>query len=204
MGLLNEKCLLAPLTKELRDKLKGFECSREPDIEKFFKEESVLNDRQLLSKTYCFYLPETMEAVAGFCVLSSDISVSLIPKRTRNKINRHIPYVKQRSQYPAVLVGQLVVFDKFSSLHLGDELLDTIKAWLVIEANQVASRYVIVDAVNKPGVLSFYERNFFQYVFPNIEDEIAANNMDSCDVLSTRFMISDLMPIYEQVLDHKD
>ena len=59
-----------------------------------------------------------MEAVAAFCVINTDISVDLIPKSTRNKLNRKIPYAKQRDHYPAVLIGQIAVFDAFLEYHL--------------------------------------------------------------------------------------
>jgi hypothetical protein len=49
-----------------------------------------------MSKSYCFYKKDTMEAVAAFCVINTDISVDPIPKSTRNKLNRKIPYAKQR------------------------------------------------------------------------------------------------------------
>ncbi|MBQ8990373.1 MAG: hypothetical protein IJ067_11850 [Prevotella sp.] len=52
---------------------------------------------------------ETMEAVAAFCVINTDIAVDLIPKSTRNKLNRKIPYAKQRDHYPAVLNSMPVI-----------------------------------------------------------------------------------------------
>jgi len=61
-----------------------------------------------------FYKKDTMQAVAAFCVINTDISVDLIPKSTRNKLNRKIPYAKQRDHYSAVLIGQIAVFDDFA------------------------------------------------------------------------------------------
>ena len=199
MGFLAEHCVMAPLTSSLRARLTGIACKHEPDIEHFFAEESVLNDSQMLSTTYCMYLQETSEAVCAFCVSSSDVSVDLIPKRARNKINRRIPYVKQRDHYPAVLVGQLAVFDKFASLHLGDELMELIKLWIVTVANHIAARYIIVDAVNDSHVISYYERNGFSLVFTTEEVERQANEIDESENLKTRFMLSDLMPIRQKL-----
>lgn len=192
MGYLSENCAFAPLTEDLHNKLTGFDCQQEPAIQDFFRDEAILNAKELMSKSYCFYKKDTMEAVAAFCVISTDISVDLIPKSTRNKLNRKIPYAKQRDHYPAVLIGQVAVFDAFSQYHLGDELMDSIKWWLRNVANLVAARYVVVDAVNHEKVLKFYKRNLFFPVFKTEEDERKASEIEEGQPLKTRFMVSDL------------
>lgn len=192
MGYLSDNCSFALLTEKLHDALTGFDCQREPAIQEFFRNEAIPNAQELMSKSYCFYKKETMEAVAAFCVISTDISVDLIPKSTRNKLNRKIPYAKQRDHYPAVLIGQIAVFDAFNQFHLGDELMNSIKWWLRNVANLVAARYVVVDAVNQAKVLDFYARNQFWTVFKTEEDERIANELEEGKPLLTRFMISDL------------
>ena len=192
MGYLSENCAFAPLTEQLHGALTGFDCQREPAIQDFFRNEAFPNARKLMSKSYCFYKKDTMQAVAAFCVINTDISVDLIPKSTRNKLNRKIPYAKQRDHYPAVLIGQIAVFDAFAKYHLGDELMDSIKWWLRNVANLIAARYVVVDAVNNEKVLQFYARNQFWTVFKTEEDERKANELEEGQPLLTRFMISDL------------
>ena len=192
MGYLSENCAFAPLTEQLHEALTGFDCQREPAIQDFFRNEAILNAKELMSKSYCFYKKDTMQAVAAFCVINTDISVDLIPKSTRNKLNRKIPYAKQRDHYPAVLIGQIAVFDAFAKFHLGDELMDSIRWWLRNVANLIAARYVVVDAVNNEKVLQFYARNQFWTVFKTEEDERKANDLEDGQPLLTRFMISDL------------
>lgn len=192
MGYLSENCAFAPLTEQLYEALTGFDCQREPAIQDFFRNEAILNAKELMSKSYCFYKKDTMQAVAAFCVINTDISVDLIPKSTRNKLNRKIPYAKQRDHYPAVLIGQIAVFDAFAKYHLGDELMDSIRWWLRNVANLIAARYVVVDAVNNEKVLQFYARNQFWTVFKTEEDERKANDLEDGQPLLTRFMISDL------------
>jgi len=192
MGYLSDNCAFAPLTQQLSDTLTGFDCQREPAIQDFFRNEAILNADELMSKSYCFYRPDTMEAVAAFCVISTDIAIDLIPKSTRNKLNRKIPYAKQRDHYPAVLIGQIAVFDNFTHYHLGDELMDSIKWWLRHVANLIAARYVVVDAVNNEKVLQFYSRNQFWTIFKTEEDERIANKIQEGERLHTRFMVADL------------
>ncbi len=192
MGYLSENCAFAPLTQQLHDALTGFDCQQEPAIQEFFRNEAILNAQELMSKSYCFYKKDTMEAVAAFCVINTDIAVDLIPKSTRNKLNRKIPYAKQRDHYPAVLIGQIAEFDRFAQYHLGDELMDSIKWWLQNVANLIAARYMVVDAVNHEKVLQFYARNQFWTVFKTEEDERLANEIEEGKPLLTRFMIADL------------
>lgn len=192
MGYLSQNLAFAPLTEQLHEALTGFDCQREPAIQDFFRNEAILNAKELMSKSYCFYKKDTMQAVAAFCVINTDISVDLIPKSTRNKLNRKIPYAKQRDHYPAVLIGQIAVFDAFAKYHLGDELMDSIRWWLRNVANLIAARYVVVDAVNNEKVLQFYARNQFWTRFKTEEDERKANDLEDGQPLLTRFMISDL------------
>lgn len=192
MGYLSDNCSFSLLTKELHHVLTGFDCQQEPSIQEFFRDEAIPNAEELMSKSYCFYKRDTMEVVAAFCALNTDIAVDFIPKNTRNKLNRKIPYAKQRDHYPAVLIGQIAVFDAFVQYHLGDELMNSIKWWLRNVANLVAARYVVVDAVNHEKVLQFYRRNQFWNVFKTEEDERMANELEEGQPLKTRFMIADL------------
>lgn len=202
MAFLNDCCEFDELTEELHVNLNGLDCMLEPKIEQFFRDECLLSDSQMLSHSYCFYeevelVDHTFEkrAVAGFCVSSSNVATKLIPKATRNKINRKIPYEKQRDHYPAVMIGQLTVFDAYAGRGIGDELLDIIKFWIVNENQSVASRYLIVDAVNSEKVLEFYKRNGFMFAFPDEQLEREYVGAKADEELRTRFMLFDLMPV---------
>jgi hypothetical protein len=123
-----------------------------------------------------------------------------MPKSKRNKLNRKIPFSKQRSQYPAVLVAQLAVFDGFGGKNVGKEVLDFIKSWFIDPLNKTGCRYVIVDAVNTPKVLQFYIDNGFDFVFASDEEEMQymskAEQVEDGEVFrETRLMVFDLMTI---------
>ena len=45
---------------------------------------------------------------------------------------------------------------------IGSEALDFVKGWFYSSSNKTGCRFVIVDAVNDPQVLSFYEKNGFE------------------------------------------
>lgn len=204
MGFLKD-CEFDEITEELHQLLTGFNCEQEPLIEKFFRDECVLHDGQMLSRTYCYYRKKKQddkvvrEAVAGFCISCSNVATKLIPKATRNKINRKIPYEKQRDHYPAVMIGQLCVFDGYAKEHCGDDLMNNIK-WMIADlARQIGARYLIVDAVNKPKVLEYYKRNGFLFVFPDVELECQYMNLPVGEEPRTRFMLFDLMPVFKEL-----
>ena len=103
---------------------------------------------------------------------NSSIRVDNLPNKKRNKLNRKIPQSKRKSQYPAVLVGQLAVFDDFSGHNIGDDVMDFIKSWFIDPLNKTGCRYIIVDAVNKPKVIEYYQNNGFQFLFSSSEEEM--------------------------------
>ena len=165
-----EHCDFMELTEEVLQQCKGFTC-KDDDITEFFTQDYVDYAYQLLGKSYCFVKPDTSEIVCAFTVANSSVKVDSLPSNLRNKLNRKIPNVKRRPQYPAVLVGQLAVSDLFSGHHVGDELLDFIKSWFIDPLNKTGCRYVIVDAVNNPKVFGFYQRNGFKFLFSSDEEE---------------------------------
>lgn len=192
MGYLSEHCAFAHLTEDLAERLQGFSCEKELAIADFFRDEAVLNERQLLSRSYCFYLPETMEAVCAFCVSNSNISTRTMPVDIKEEFVAGIPDDKRRSFYPATLIGQLAVFDNFRHEHVGDEFLSLIKVWIMTEANHIGFRYLVVDAVNHPHVISYYERNGFVTLFKDEKTEKEYRGIYGRKPLRTRFMTYDL------------
>lgn len=191
---IEDNCEFVEWSSSLIENCKGFSCLHDKDIENFFKEDFNDYNDQLLGKSYGFVKSDTLELVAAFTVSNSMLPVSSLPKNIKNRINRPIPNIKRNSQYPAVLVGQLAVFDNFSGNHIGDEILSFIKGWFIDPLNKTGCRYVIVDAANNDKVLDFYERNGFKFIFDKIEDEIEYMKLDlEPEYKRTRLMYFDLI-----------
>lgn len=108
----------------------------------------------------------------AFSLSNSSVRVDRLSNKKRNKINRVIPNSKRRSQYPAVLIGQLAVMDDFHGIDLGTKVMDFIKSWFIDPHNKTGCRYIVVDAVNQKNVLEFYENNGFKYFFASDEEEM--------------------------------
>ena len=188
------------MTKESMTSCQPFVCSKEPDINKFFHEEYLDYENQLLGKSYCFVKRDGQNVVAAFTVANSSVRVDNMPNPKRNQLNRHIPFSKQRSQYPAVLLAQLAVFDGFGGNEIGKEVVDFIKSWFINPLNKTGCRYLVVDAINTPKVLDFYRNNGFEYIFASDEEEMQymsrSIKVDNGTVFrKTRLMVYDLMQL---------
>lgn len=192
MGYLTDHCLFAPVTDDLLSRLGDFSCGDESDISNFFKSKAVPGAEEMTSKSYCLYNPETNEMVAAFCVLNAILSMEHLPNYAKRSINKAVQYEKQRKQYPATLIGQFVVFDKFRNLHLGDEFMKFVLSWIMIYAQHMGNRFAVIDAINKPKVLQFYENNNFRFLFRTDEEELQAMGKDVASELPTRMMYLDL------------
>lgn len=199
MGFL-EGCRFIELDPDVIRTCREFSCKKDSDIECFFKTEYFGYAQQLLGKTYGFTAGSDNPAlVCAFTLANSTISAGRLSHRQRNRLNRNIPNNKRRRQYPAVLVGQLAVFDKYSGNGIGDELLDFIKALMIDPDIKSACRYLIVDAVNHPKVLDFYVRNGFQMLFDSDVEEREYLGSEDDDIidksLRTRLMFFDLIKL---------
>lgn len=197
---LEKFCKMRKMTKESMASCQPFVCSKEPDINKFFHEEYLDYENQLLGKSYCFVKRDGQNVVAAFTVANSSVRVDNMPNPKRNQLNRHIPFSKQRSQYPAVLLAQLAVFDGFSGNDIGKEVLDFIKSWFINPLNKTGCRYLVVDAINTPKVLKFYKDNGFEYIFASDEEEMQymsrSIKVDNGTIFrKTRLMVYDLMQL---------
>lgn len=194
-----ERCEFCELDEQVLRECGGFSC-KDKDITEFFTKEYADYAYQLLGKSYCFVEQDKQCIVGAFTVANSSIRVDLLPSTRRNKLNRNIPNVKRRSQYPAVLVGQLAVSENYEGMHIGDELLDAIKSWFIDPLNKTGCRYVVVDALNHPKIFEFYDRNGFKFLFSTEEEEWTflhgrrtVNNMPAVQPMHTRLMYFDLI-----------
>lgn len=199
-SFLASRCEFWRMTEELAARCQSYVCSKDRTIDKFFHEEFSDYEYQMLGKSYCFVTCDEKKIVGAFTLANSSVRVDNMPKSKRNKLNRKIPFSKQRSQYPAVLVAQLAVFDGFEGQNIGREMLNFIKSWFLDPLNKTGCRYVIVDAVNHEKVLQFYLDNGFDFIFSSDEEEMQymskSESMPDGHVFrETRLMVCDLMTI---------
>lgn len=195
MGFLDDHCSFSPLNEELTQRCPPFSCKNDKDIEAFFANDYKLFAEQLFGKSYGFFTNgKTPHLVSAFTVSNSMLPIDRFPKSIQRRINKNVPFVKRRVQHPAVLIGQLAVFNGYNHLGVGDGTLDFIKIWFLSPENKTGCRYLIIDAVNHPKVIGFYVRNGFKFIFDRIEDEIEYMQLDlEPEYKRTRLMYFDLI-----------
>lgn len=134
------------------------------------------------------------EIVCAFTLSNDSIKAKLLPKPSKNRINRSITNQKRGlKSYPAVLIGRLGVCIDYEGKGIGKELMEFIKAWFIDENNKTACRFLVVDSYNEKKPLSYYSKNGFKFIFDNETDEKTYTGVITTDPLETRLMYFDLL-----------
>lgn len=209
MGYLLDNCHFDRLSSEIIGQCQPYTCSKDADIDSFFHDNTPDNYADYLTEmmgtTHCFYTDVSNsevrpKMVCAFSLSSSSLRTDVLPRQRRNSLNRSIPNAKRRSQYPAILIGELCVFDGFGHHSFGydiaDELMNLIKTIAINPDNNFSSRYLIVDALNSPEVIEYYQRNGFVFLFASDEEELEYLRgipSDGSQKCKTRLMLFDLI-----------
>lgn len=211
MGYLLDNCNFDRLSPEIINQCQPYKCSKDSGIDSFFHLDNRDNFQdyhdEMMSNSHCFYTDEdNPQMVCAFSLASTSIRTDVLSNNKRRHFNKHIPFAKRRTQYPAILITQLCIFDGFGKnvfgQNIGDEMMDLIKTMVINPRNDVAARYLVVDAINAPGVIGYYRRNGFELLFNSDEEELVALRGCSPDefdengghpVCKTRLMFFDLI-----------
>ena len=78
-------------------------------------------------------------------------------------------------------------------MNIGSDILDYIKEIFSDDSNRTGCRYIVVDAYNRPDVLSFYEKNEFKYLYASEKEERDTFGMTENEHLNSRMMYFDLI-----------
>ena len=176
-----------------------FSCG-DSDLDEFFCRDAMLYSKQMLGKTYVVTTnTEPYKLIAMFTLSNDSIKSALIPKSSRNKIQRKIPNSKRTRSYPAVLIGRLGVSQTFHGLKIGSQILDYLKYLFAKDSNLTGCRFLVVDAYNHVRTLNFYEQNGFQFLYETEDLERKAYNISEDESLYSRMMYYDLMRIKDKL-----
>jgi GNAT superfamily N-acetyltransferase len=172
-----------------------FDCG-DDELNDFFRNDALPYQKELLGKTYYFSLKDDPSViVCAFTVANDSIKTFNIPGLRKNKINRTIPNVKRRKNYPAVLIGRLGVNAAFKNKNIGSEAVGFIKLWFTEPNNKTGCRFVLVDAYNNEIPLSFYKKNGFAEMFPSEDEERTFREITGTEKLDTRLLYFDLIEL---------
>ena len=137
----------------------AFKCA-DDDLNDFLLDESKDYQKEFLAKTYLVKHRDSGDISAYFSLLNDVIRLDETEKSVRNRINRKIPYSKQRNHYPAVKLGRLAVCETYAGIGVGAYVLDNLK-FIFTHGNRTGCRFLTVDAY--AAATGFYERNGFRF-----------------------------------------
>ena len=135
-----------------------FKCSINKDLEDFIadKRKAISFEKRSITKTY-LYLSLDKEIVAYFSISLNILKTNTLSKSIIKKIDG---IDKNRKEIACFLIAQLGKSDKcvynIGSYILSDSI-DTIKE----ASNIIGGRVIVLDAINHPKVIDFYEKNYF-------------------------------------------
>ena len=159
---------------DLSTEVKPFE-SELKEFNDFLFDDAKNYLNQKLAVTYLFETDK--ETIAYFCIANDCIrremdreKMTPAEKQVWNKINRQIPFLKQRGYYPSVKIGRLAVAKQYTGNGFGGIILDTVVGMYTENGQKAGCRFVSVDA--RIEICSFYEKNGFKY----LTDKDADNN----------------------------
>ena len=163
---LLEECTLGILTQDVLDTSYPFTCGNDEDMDEFFREDAVDYTYFKMGKSYCFRLDADLkQIIACFTVSNDSLRIYDLPSSRKKAMWDITNREKMLSRYPGVLIGRLAVDIDYARRGIGSQILDFIKMWFDAPDNKTACRFVIVDAKNEPEVLTFYQKNGFEYLF---------------------------------------
>jgi Predicted acyltransferase len=159
---------------DLNTEIKPFE-SELKEFDDFLFDDAKNYLNQKLAVTYL--LETDNETIAYFCIAHDCIKremdrekMTAAEKQIWNKINRKIPFLKQRGYYPSVKIGRLAVAKKYAGNGFGRIILNTVKSMYYDDVQKAGCRFVSVDA--RIEICDFYTRNGFKF----LTDKDADNN----------------------------
>ena len=191
------RCELVRASEKRLTECQPFSCG-ESDLDEFFAKDCLINQSRLLGKTYLFCLKEQPDTIVTAFSLSND-SIRLTNRITDEYKQQFLDdtdlHDKSLKRFPAVLIGRLGTNKDFAGQGYGTAIMDFIKV-LFRTNNRTGCRFLIVDALNRPETLHYYEKNGFHYL---IDDERLEAKYMGIGVghlpLNTRLMYFDLLKI---------
>lgn len=202
---LLEDCTLHVLTGDIIRACLPFSCGGDDDMDEFFRVDALQYSKYRIGNSYCFRLISNPEQIACCFTLSSDsIRIYDLPSSRKQTMWKITKREKMLSRYPGVLIGRFAVDAKFNRQGIGSQLLKFIHEWMLEDNEKMASRFLIVDAKNKPEVIDFYQKNGFKTLFttelqedlytePPLTEEEKTARTKTPRILKTRLMYKDML-----------
>ena len=155
---LREAITDTELTKTVRDSISNFTC-QEKDVETFIKDKAFDFERRDKSRTYLVF-----DDANGVLIAYFTLSLNALPFRetvSKNTIKRIDGFSKDIKATGIVLIGQFGKDCVFAGKVSGERLLNTCLETVYKSQEIVGGRFVMLECLEVPQVISFYEKNGF-------------------------------------------
>ncbi|MCM1236536.1 MAG: GNAT family acetyltransferase [Ruminococcus flavefaciens] len=153
---------------DLLQVLSEFSCKKNPDVEKFAKEQSIEFAKKQQSVTYLVFSSEDAELVGYFAITIKPITVSTEPfsNTTKRKLARVSKLNEQNHTYnlAAYLIAQLGknYHNGINERITGEELLGLAIRQIQQIQYLAGGMVVFLETLNEEKLLSFYQSRGFQ------------------------------------------
>ena len=176
MDFLNDYCFFSPYTEDVIKDCEPFSCGN-ADMDDFFLNDALDYASFMMGRSYCYRLKDNPKKIVCIFTVSNDsIRIYDLPRSRRDYMLKITHHQKRLNRYPGILIGRIGVNIEFMRKGIGSSILDFVKEWFADESNKSGCRFVIVDAVNTPEVLSFYKNNGFTFLFSTeLQEDIYTN-----------------------------
>ncbi|MDR0829047.1 MAG: GNAT family N-acetyltransferase [Prevotellaceae bacterium] len=187
---LSEDCDTIKLSPE--NLMDCFDCG-DSDLNDFFNRDALLFQNQSLGQTHFMRHRATGKIVCAFSLSADSVKTFLLSGSRKKKVKDFIPHNKSLQSYPAFLIGRMGVATEFGGQGIGSQLLRYVRFFAMQKFPEIA-RFLVVDAYNKPEVLTFYQKNDFAFLFTDEkqERENLKKGADIDEPLHTRQMFYDM------------
>jgi len=156
---------LAPLSELLSSHPKGkierllstFECTKNPDLEEFLTTptKAIQSEQRAVTRSYLYLetLNDTVRVVAYFSIA---IKILYSEGLSKSVVKRLDGVDKNREAMPSYLIAQLGKSNTCTH-KIGANILDDAINMIRQSHQVVGGRFIILDAVNTPKVIEFYQ-----------------------------------------------
>ena len=194
---LFKSCALTELSDSVLAQCAPFSCG-EQDLDDFFAHDALIYHSKLIGRTYLFVTREEPRKIVVAFTMAND-SIRMTSKLNETSKDLFLDEAELRDKeikrYPGILLGRLGTNKEFAGQGYGTAAMDFIKNMFRAEKRS-GCRFLIVDALNNPDTLHYYEKNGFKYL---IEEERLEAKYVGIGVgrlpLNTRLMYFDLIKI---------
>ncbi|MGD9555103.1 MAG: hypothetical protein AB7V28_12030 [Arcobacteraceae bacterium] len=144
--------------RKVRELLQTFPCTRNLDLQDFLHKKALIFEKHLRSRTYLYIDNETKTVAAYFTVAISTLHTDGI---SREVIKMLDGYQDDTKSIPCFLIGQLGKSDQYQATKIGEYILEDAIETIDDLHYAVGGRFILLDAVNIPKVIEFYQDSLF-------------------------------------------